>query len=98
MTILTLILALLRLAPMVLEMIRDGRIKDATTAEVINAFENEFNKRWQARVDAAVAAGNSAGAGAANNVGVQSNTSVSNPIVTPEGNDPFDRASARRKG
>jgi hypothetical protein len=57
MTILTLILALLRLAPIVMEMIRDGRIREATEKEVLSAFENEFTKRWQARVDAAVAAG-----------------------------------------
>lgn len=88
MTILTLILALLRLAPIIMEMIRDGRIKDATTKEVLDAFETEFNKRWQARVDAAAAAGNAAG--------VQPDPRTSN--VTPEGNDPFDRASTRRKG
>lgn len=57
MNILTLILALLRIAPMILEMIRDGRIKEATKTEVLAALEEEFNERWQARVDAAVAAG-----------------------------------------
>lgn len=56
MTILTLILALLKLAPMVLEMIRDGRIRDATTEEVMGAFQDEFNKRWDKRVNDAVAA------------------------------------------
>ena len=91
MTILTLIVALLRLAPMVLEMIRDGRIKDATTKEVLSAFEAEFTKNWQARVDAAVAAGDRA------------NSGVVQHDVTSEGNDfpepdPFDRASARKIG
>jgi len=78
MTILTLILALLRLAPIIMEMIRDGRIKDATTTEVLTAFENEFTKRWQARVDAAVAAGER----------VSGNTSEGNDEP-----DPFDRAN-----
>lgn len=87
----TVLTTLLRLVPMILEMVRDGRIKEATTQEVLGAFEAEFNKRWQARVDAAVAAGNAASA-----TGVQSNAGASS--VTPEGNDPFDRASARRKG
>lgn len=89
MTILTVLIALLRLAPMIMEMVRDGRIKEATTSEVLGALQVEFNKRWQARVDAAVAAG------AAESARVQPNAGTAN--VTPEGNDPFDRAS-RRKG
>ena len=79
MTIITLLLALARLVPMILEMIRDGRIKDATEKEVLGAIETEFQKRWQARVDAAVAAGNR----------------VHTDTVTSEGNteaDPFDRS------
>lgn len=92
MTILTVLIALLRLAPMIMEMVRDGRIKEATTNEVLGAFELEFNKRWQARVDAAVAAGN------AESARVHPDATNSAPPVTPEGNDPFDRASARRKG
>lgn len=86
MTILTLILALLRLAPIVMEMIRDGRIRDATTKEVLSAFEAEFNRRWQVRVDAAVAAGDAV----RTDGGVHDN-------VTSKGNepDPFDRASKR---
>jgi hypothetical protein len=75
-----LITAVLRIIPLIMEMIRDGRIKEATTAEVLRAFEQEFYKRWNARVDAAVAAGNNVG-------GVP---------VTSEGNDPFDRAAKRK--
>jgi hypothetical protein len=90
---LTVLTTLLRLVPMVLEMVRDGRIKDATTKEVLDAFQVEFNKRWADRVDAAVAAG--AAESARNAGGVQSNTTASG--VTSESNDPFDRAASRRK-
>ena len=90
----TVLISLLRLVPMIMEMVRDGRIKEATTAEVLSAFETEFNKRWQARIDAAVAVGNAA-AGSSNN-GVQSNTGTAN--VTPEGNDPFDRSKRTGAG
>lgn len=50
------ITALLKLLPMVLEMVRDGRIKQATTEEVVNAFELEFEKQWKERIDRARAA------------------------------------------
>jgi hypothetical protein len=94
---LTVITTLLRLVPMVLEMVRDGRIKEATTTEVLDAFEVEFRKRWQARVDAAVAAGNDASSGNAGGLSnAQANTGTAK--VTPEGNDPFDRAGNRKVG
>jgi len=84
---LTVLMALLRLVPMIMEMVRDGRIREATTAEVLSAFEAEFNKRWDARVAAANAATEP------NTGGVQNGTSGSNT-----GTDPFDRSKRTGAG
>lgn len=61
-TMLLLIASILKIIPIVLEMIQAGKIKSATEAEVLNAFEEEFTKRFNARIKAAADAGNAASA------------------------------------
>lgn len=58
MTWLLLISSVLKIIPLILEMIHDGRIKEATKEEVLNAFEAEFLVRWNKRIaDARAASG-----------------------------------------
>jgi len=57
-TYLLLIASILKIIPLILEMIRDGRIREATTTEVLAAFEAEFLMRWNKRIaDARAASG-----------------------------------------
>lgn len=81
MNILLLIATLLKIVPLVMEMIRDGKIKEATTNEVLAAFEAEFGKRWNERIARAKAAGNAVDS---------ADSSVRDT------KDPLDRANARR--
>lgn len=85
MNILLLIATLLKIVPLVMEMIRDGKIKEATTNEVLAAFEAEFGKRWNERIARAKAAGDAA-----------SSDSDSGGSGVRDTKDPLDRANARR--
>jgi len=71
--------AVLVLLPIITQLVKEGKIKTAAEKEVLDAFEKEFETRWEARIqkarDAGMAAGNA------------------NSSSVRDDNDPFDRAN-----
>lgn len=61
MNIILLIIAILKIVPLVMDMIKEGKIKEATTDEVLKAFEEEFGRRLDERVARARSASDDVG-------------------------------------
>lgn len=81
MNLVLLITAVLRIVPMIMDMIKEGKIKEATQDEVLTAFENEFQRRIDERVARARAAADAVTGGKLPNTGEV---------------DEFDRANKRK--